>query len=254
MLKRVVLALAVLTLAPAAALADGVTFGFQGGLVGIDYTNPTNPSLSTAGSVGGLAPTLVSVANIPPSISVLGSNLGSVNFLTGAYTSTASYGGGAINYFGTGGSFTIVSNASFQSLTGIAAGTVLFSGAFSDLTTAVSLSGSPAIPGSTPAGTGAAWFQTGSCPSTIPVSPSLNICSRLVGALTGTLDPALAAYLGLSSVNVSGWVTELDIFDQQQYHITNGTAQLVVPEPGTLALFGTGLVGLAGIIRRKLAA
>jgi hypothetical protein len=30
----------------------------------------------------------------------------------------------------------------------------------------------------------------------------------------------------------------------------NGTT--VVPEPGTLALFGTGLLGIAAIIRRRL--
>jgi len=35
-------------------------------------------------------------------------------------------------------------------------------------------------------------------------------------------------------------------------HITLGTTQLAVPEPGTLGLFGTGLVGIAGMFRRKL--
>lgn len=35
-------------------------------------------------------------------------------------------------------------------------------------------------------------------------------------------------------------------------HITHGNTQLAVPEAGTLGLFGTGLVGLAGVFRRKL--
>ena len=35
-------------------------------------------------------------------------------------------------------------------------------------------------------------------------------------------------------------------------HLTTGGTQLGVPEPGTLGLLGTGLLGIAGIFRRKL--
>lgn len=71
--------------------------------------------------------------------------------------------------------------------------------------------------------------------------------------LTGTVSGSAEGY---STVGVT---VQLTINTGKGYfdgctRISSGDSNIVVPEPGSLSLLGTGLIGLAGMVRRKLKA
>jgi hypothetical protein len=73
---------------------------------------------------------------------------------------------------------------------------------------------------------------------------------ELTGSISGTW------YTGMT---VDGATVQLTINTGRGWFngsttISSGDTNILVPEPGTLALFGTGLVGLGAVLRRKLRA
>jgi hypothetical protein len=235
----------VLTL-PTAALADGVSFGFGGGAL------DASGSTLTTMSLGGAASTLDFVGYIPggnPSWS--GPNLGTVDLATGNFLGNCSTG--ATCYAAAGSVVQIIATSAFAP--GISAGTVLFSGSFIDITTGITTGFASVPPGPYAPGTGAVFANI---PCTGPV-PAGTTCFRLFGTISGTIDPALLAALGLSGgPSASGWIAQIDLLFTNNpglvLNIRGGDAQLVVPEPASLALFGTGLLNITNLVRHRMKA
>ena len=71
-----------------------------------------------------------------------------------------------------------------------------------------------------------------------------------------TLSGSLSGWNG-SGTATQGVTVQLTIntgkgFFNGSTNISSGDTNIVVPEPGSLSLLGTGLIGLAGVVRRKL--
>ena len=257
-LKRVVLIAAMLALiSPAVALADGLTFVFVPG-----SNNLSVPRPFVLGSSGAMIGTLqlsyiTSISGpvpfgpaIPPTYGTIPTSpwsppypdLGSMSFTTGSAISTSA----TSVVFGAGGSVNIVSDSSgnLQTATGgaIPNGTPLFTGYFSGPTTMTQLNAPSATCAADPTCVANFFFQY-----------------SLVGPIEGIIDPAVLSHFNLgTNGGATGLLVNLVFgfrgLDDDIGSIEQASASVVVPEPGTLALFGTGLVSIAGFIRRRLKA
>src|SRR3984893_18014650 len=178
----------------------------------VDFTNSSGTLSGTNSGLTLAGSTLITVHGLGSGL-ITGSDLGTLSFSTGNLSSGSVQMGGS---FAAGGKFNITGNGT----SGIPSG-VIFSGSF-----------------------------TGPLTWTLVTLSNGTHNYTLTGSLVGTWE---------NGTTVNGATVQLTIntgrgFFNGKTNISSGDTNIVtaVPEPGTLGLLGTGLIGVAGMVRRKL--
>lgn len=179
---------------------------------GVDFTNSGGMLMGSSAGLSLTGSTLIAVNGFGGGGLVTGNDLGSLSFSTGSLLSGSLQTGGSFNG---GGSFVITGNG-----TGGIPNGMIFTGTFHG-----------------------------------PVSWAMITLAN--GTHNYTLTGDIQGTWLNGSGSVYGATVQLTIntgkgFFNGMTNISSGDTNIVVPEPGSLSLLGTGLIGLAGVIRRKL--